>query len=106
MITQFSGCTLRRVVGLKEPQKGERRELHQHHAGEGPSKALRGERIGLAILAHRRSQARRAPSAINNPPVTRSSHALTLGRVSTAPILSTNQAYAASQMTPMVIWMP
>ena len=47
--------------------------------------------------SHRLSHAKRAPSAINTPPVTRSSHAFTFGRVNTPPRRSTNQAYAVSQ---------
>src|SRR5215211_5732396 len=98
-IAQFRGCTLRRVICLEEPQQPERDELHQHDSGKRSSEALcsqwvAGFPLEMRIVAHRRSHASRAPSAINKPPVTRSSHALTVGRVSTAPMRSTNHAYA------------
>ena len=57
----------------------------------------------LATFRHRRSQASRAPSAMSRPPVTRSSHAFTRGRVSTAPSRSMNHAYAVSQTKPMAM---
>src|SRR6266699_596294 len=100
--TQFSGCTLGRVAPLEEPQRAERDDLNEHHARERPPKPARPVRV----VAHRRAHARRAPSAINTPPVTRSSHALTLGRVRTAPSWSTNHAYAVSHTKPIAMWMP
>src|SRR5512132_675849 len=96
---QFSGCTSGRVIPLEEAQQAERHDLDEHHAHERATKPPCGDRIA----AHRRSHARRAPSAIRRPPVTRSSEALTIGRVRTAPRRSMNQAYVVSQMKPIAM---
>ena len=81
-ITQFSGCTSGGEVVLKPPKQQESDHLNGEHADERHAEAS----------AHRRSQASRAPSAMSNPPVTRSSQAFTVGRVKTAPSRSMNQA--------------
>ena len=92
MMTQFSGCICSRAeMGLQQPEQQERDDLHGHHAGQRPPKPTSG-----ILVAHRRSHAKRAPSAISTPPVTCSSHALTLGRVRIAPSRSTNHAYAVN----------
>src|SRR6185503_270911 len=89
-ITQLSGCTLRRVHALKNPEEHERDHLHAEHASEIALKAT-----------HRRSHASRAPSAMSRPPVRRSNVARTRGRVSTTPRRSTNHAYAVSHTRPI-----
>src|ERR1051326_2076122 len=68
--TQFSGCTLRGVAPLEEPQRAQRRDLDEHHARKRATKAARSVRV----VAHRRAHA------------------------------STNQAYAMSQTTRIVMW--
>src|SRR5829696_2301397 len=89
-MSQLRGCIKERVLclryrisaksPLKKPQQQQCHHLHAHH----PHKCSPKPRIGL--FAHRRSQARRTPSATSKPPVTRSSHVLTRGRVNTPPI--------------------
>src|SRR5262245_10223297 len=93
-ITQFSGCTLRREDVLEVAEESQRDDLDGHHL----------EQRLLERGGHRRSQARRAPSRMRTPPVTRSSEAFTRGRVSTAPRRSTNHAYAVSQTSPIAMW--
>src|SRR5947207_7447698 len=62
---QFSGCTLRGVAPLEEPQGDQSQDLDEHHARERATKPASSARV----VTHRLAHARRARRAINNPPV-------------------------------------
>ena len=83
-ITQLRGCTLSGEGSLEPPEQRECHDLHRHYQKQIAPESPRTD-LAIAFGHARRSHASRAPSAINTPPVIRSSHAFTRGRVSTAP---------------------